>query len=191
MIRMLSMVGLLFVTTMASAVEVEGVVLPERIELPPDAASLGLNGAGKRSKFFISIYVGALYLPTKRSDAKAILEAIEPRRVAMHFVYDRVEAHKLRDAWEEGFVENQSAKAMQSLRERLERFKALFGDAVAGDVVWLDFAPGQCLARRRTGRQRSQARHARRMSQGLRIALACLLCLALGLLAIWLLGGFD
>jgi hypothetical protein len=143
MIRMLSMVGLLVVTTMASAVEVEGVVLPERIELPSDAASLGLNGAGKRSKFFISIYVGALYLPTKRSDAKAILEAIEPRRVAMHFVYDRVEAHKLRDAWEEGFVENQSAKAMQSLRERLERFKALFGDAVAGDVVWLDFAPGQ------------------------------------------------
>ncbi len=29
------------------------------------------------------------------------------------------------------------------------------------------------------------------MSQGLRIALACLLCLALGLVANWLLGGFD
>jgi len=29
------------------------------------------------------------------------------------------------------------------------------------------------------------------VSQGLRIALACLLCLAFGLVAVWLLGGFD
>lgn len=143
MIRVPVLAGLLLVATSVSAVEVEGVTLPERLVLPPDEIPLVLNGAGKRSKFFVSIYVGALYLPTARGDAKAILDAVEPRRVAMHFVYDRVEAHKLRDAWEAGFVDNQDAQTLANLRERLDRFKALFGDAVAGDVVWLDFVPGQ------------------------------------------------
>jgi hypothetical protein len=124
------------------ALELKGVKVPETAAIEPGAAALVLNGAGVRSKFFVSVYVGALYLPARRSDAAAVLDTTEPRRVAMHFVYDAVEARKLRDAWEEGFVDNQSPEALAALRERLERFKALFGDAVAGDVVWLDFVPG-------------------------------------------------
>lgn len=143
MVRAFVMVCLLSVAGVASALEVGGVTLSERVALPPEGTPLKLNGAGVRSKFFVSIYVGALYLPEPRRAAVEILDAVEPRRVAMHFVYDRVEAHKLRDAWEEGFVENQSAESLAGLRERLERFKALFGDAVAGDVVRFDFAPGQ------------------------------------------------
>lgn len=135
-------VALLVASGAAQALELKGVTLPETVSLSPGAAGLVLNGAGVRSKFFVSVYVGALYLPGPRRDAVAVLDAIEPRRVAMHFVYDEVEARKLQAAWEEGFVDNQTPDALATLRERLDRFKALFGDAVAGDVVWLDFVPG-------------------------------------------------
>lgn len=128
---------------LVQALELKGVTLPDRISLPADGGEVLLNGAGVRSKFFVSVYVGALYLPAPRRDAGAVLASVEPRRVAMHFVYDRVEAHKLRDAWEEGFVRNQVPADLEGLRERLERFKALFADAVEGDVVWLDFIPGR------------------------------------------------
>lgn len=126
----------------AQALELKGVTVPERVSLPDKGGDLALNGAGVRSKFFVSVYVGALYLPGSRHDAGKVLDAVEPRRVAMHFVYDQVEARKLQTAWEEGFTDNQAPDVLATLRERLDRFKALFGDAVAGDVVWLDFVPG-------------------------------------------------
>jgi len=124
------------------ALELKGVNLPEAATLSPGPAELVLNGAGVRSKFFVSVYVGALYLPAPRREATAVLKAVEPRRVAMHFVYEQVAAKKLQAAWEDGFVDNQSEAALAALRERLDQFKALFGDAVGGDVIWLDFVPG-------------------------------------------------
>jgi len=134
--------ALLLSTGTAQALELKGVKLPETTTLSPGPVELVLNGAGVRSKFFVSVYVGALYLPAPRREATAVLDAVEPRRVAMHFVYDEVEARKLQAAWEDGFVDNQTPEALTALRERLDSFKALFGDAVAGDVVWLDFVPG-------------------------------------------------
>lgn len=126
-----------------SAREVKGVKLDEAVRFAGGGSELVLNGAGVRSKFFVSVYVGALYLPQPRREAAAVLGAIEPRRVAMYFLHDRVEAAKLRAAWEEGFADNQSPETLAALRDRLDAFKALFADAVAGDVILLDFVPGQ------------------------------------------------
>ena len=133
---------LLTASTALPALEVKGVKLDDRVRLAPDGPELVLNGAGVRSKFFVSVYVGALYLPQPRRDAATVLGAVEPRRVAMHFLHDRVEAAKLRAAWEEGFADNQPPEALAALRGRLDAFKALFADAVAGDVILLDFVPG-------------------------------------------------
>jgi len=133
--------ALLLSTGTAQALELKGVKLPETTTLSPGPVELVLNGAGVRSKFFVSVYVGALYLPAPRREATAVLKAVEPRRVAMHFVYEQVAAKKLQAAWEDGFVDNQTKETLATLRERLDQFKALFGDAVAGDVIWLDFVP--------------------------------------------------
>lgn len=43
--------------------DVKGVNIAESVTLGGE--TLGLNGAGVRSKFFISVYVGASYLPGK------------------------------------------------------------------------------------------------------------------------------
>ena len=51
---------LLFSLSTAEAVELAGVNLPETISVEGD--ELVLNGGGARKKFFMKMYVGALYL---------------------------------------------------------------------------------------------------------------------------------
>ena len=58
------------VASNATAVEVEGVNVGESKTV--DGTALELNGVGVRSKFFIDLYVAALYLPSKSSDASSI-----------------------------------------------------------------------------------------------------------------------
>ncbi len=123
------------------ALEVEGVQIAEQATLA-DGTTLVLNGAGVRVKFFFDIYIGALYLPAKMDDAQAIMAEPRPNRVLMHFVYGKVDAESLREAWTEGFESNHTAAQLPALRARIERFNALFTDAVEGDEFTLDFTPG-------------------------------------------------
>jgi hypothetical protein len=60
----------------------------------------------------------------------------------MRFLYDKVEKRDLEQAWREGFAANHDEQAMRQLDERLNRFSALFSDALKGDEFWLDSIPG-------------------------------------------------
>ena len=66
--------------------DVSGVKLADTVTV--DGKPLQLNGAGMRKKLFIKVYVGALYLPARSSDAAAIVAADEPKYVRMVFVRD-------------------------------------------------------------------------------------------------------
>ncbi|GAB4353949.1 MAG: chalcone isomerase family protein [Gammaproteobacteria bacterium] len=126
----------------AFAVEIKGVTVPDTARVESVDRELRLNGAGVRKKFFFSIYIGALYLVGKSDNAGEIIESEQPKRVAMHFLYDKVEAEKLREAWNEGFQANTTPEEFATLKERLDRFNTYFGDAVKGDVIYLDYLPG-------------------------------------------------
>ena len=121
----------------AQAAEVEGVRLPDTVAV--DGATLRLNGAGVRTKFFFDIYVGALYLARPAHTAREVLDDPGPKRVRMVFLYDHVDRERMAHGWREGFRRNQPARAMAALDERLRAFSALFGDARRGDVFDLDF----------------------------------------------------
>jgi hypothetical protein len=123
--------------------EVAGVDLPENAVLEKGMVPLVLNGTGIRKKFFFSIYVASLYLPSKSDDPVMILESNHPNRVRMDMLYSEVGKDKLVDGWNEGFESNQSAEALVPLQERIERFNGMFETLVAGDQVQLDYLPGQ------------------------------------------------
>lgn len=118
------------------ALEIEGVSLPESVMV--DGKTVQLNGAGIRTKFFFDIYIGALYLETHTTSAKAVLIDPGAKRISMDFLYGEVEKEKLRDGWKEGFRKNQLPERMAVLQPRLERFNALFSDAHRGDKVTFD-----------------------------------------------------
>jgi hypothetical protein len=115
--------------------------LDDTAQLVAGGPKLVLNGAGVRKKFFVKVYVGALYLPNKATTVAAVLNETGPKRVLMHFLYKKVEREKLTDGWKEGF-ENNSKTEMAQLRARLDDFNKLFTDVKKGDVILLDYLPG-------------------------------------------------
>jgi hypothetical protein len=140
---MLAAISLLPVSLSSYALTIEGVEVPEQITQPVSNKVLVLNGAGVRSKFVFSIYVGALYLTQKHNSVNAILNSEAANRVTMSFIYDEVEREKLVNAWQEGFEDNSTETQMQSLQQRLNEFNQLFRTVTRGDVIVLDYVPGK------------------------------------------------
>jgi len=136
-VRLLFLACLFLLPALAQAVEIEGVKLPDTIQL--QGKTLHLNGAGIRTKFFFDIYIGGLYLEQHASSAKTVFNNQGTKRVTMNFLYGEVDKEKLTDGWAEGFKKNQSYQHMQALKDRLNQFNALFTDARRGDAVVFDF----------------------------------------------------
>lgn len=113
-----------------------------------------LVGVGVRTKLFVKVYLGALYLATPTRDAAAAVAAEEPKRVVMHFLHSRVGAGKIREAWLEGFRSN-VPEGLPALRERLDRFSSWFDeDLLAGDRIVLTYLPDKGVEVEVRGRAR-------------------------------------
>ncbi len=108
-----------------------------------DGSRLQLNGAGVRSKFFVKVYVGALYLQEVTADAEDAITMPGPKQVRMHFVYDEVARKKITAGWDDGFESNLSQDAFQDLSSRLDRFNSLFEDMRAGEEIVLTYIPAR------------------------------------------------
>lgn len=132
---------LLVAVTSVGAREIAGVDVPETTAVKNKI--LVLNGAGIRKKLFIKIYVGALYLPIKRAVASDVLADQGAKRIVMHFLYKEVEPEKLVDGWNRGFNDNCTAEELKSLQDRINQFNAFFPTVRKGDVVRLDYLPGE------------------------------------------------
>jgi hypothetical protein len=134
--------SLTLLSFVAAAKEVAGVKLPDTVTLAADQPALVLNGAGVRSKFFVKVYVGALYLPVRATDAASIVRHTGPVAVHMHFLHSEVSKEKLVDAWNDGFSANLADAERAKLKDRIDRFNALFRTVRRGEVVQLQYLPG-------------------------------------------------
>ena len=136
----LLLMGLLF-SPLTSAREVAGIDIPETVQLAAGTPPLVLNGAGIRKKFFFKIYVAGLYLPSRQTSSKAIVDMPGPKRVHMHFLYKEVERDKLVTGWQEGFENNLETNQFEKVASRLTKFNQLFRTMHRGDVIDLDYQP--------------------------------------------------
>jgi hypothetical protein len=104
--RFLSIV-LLLSSISVSALSIEKIEFPDQTSV--GSQKLVLNGAGLRSKrkfgMSFKVYVGALYLPAKNQDSKAIINGSDVKRLELVFLRS-VDAATLREAWSEGFDKN-------------------------------------------------------------------------------------
>jgi hypothetical protein len=128
--------ALLLANTVLVAAELNGVTVPDSVE--SDSSTLVLNGLGVReaSVFKVDVYVGALYLESRSSDAEAILASTGPKHLALHFLRE-VEVDKIRDGWTEGFAKN--ASNPDELQPRIDAFNALMTDMGEGGDITLRF----------------------------------------------------
>jgi hypothetical protein len=135
------LLNLIFTSIPATAVTLSGVEIPDTLSLANGGPTLVLNGAGIREKLFLDIYIGALYLPAKTSDAQAILSGSGPACVVMHFLYKEVSKEKITEAWAEGLAANHNAAEMQALQPQLDKFNTLFRTLHRGESIRICYLP--------------------------------------------------
>jgi Chalcone isomerase-like len=140
--RVLILLSSLILTSFpALAVIISGVEIPDTLTLANGGPALVLNGAGVRKKLFFDIYIGALYLPEKTHDARAILASAAPASVVMHFLYKEVSREKITDAWTDGLAANLTATEIQALQPQLDKFNALFRTMHKGETIQISYLP--------------------------------------------------
>ena len=139
--KLVIVLATLFVATLANAVEIAGVTIAEKASV--GGQELVLNGAGMRTKLFVKVYVGSLYLPAKAAELAGVLGAA-PRRIQLN-VMRTLSADQLIDALVDGLKANNSpeelAAVSKEMVELVATLKAL-NDVKEKDVVTFDFVDG-------------------------------------------------
>ncbi len=123
---------LLFNLSFKAQLDVAGVKVP--LVFKSEESALILNGAGVREKYFMDLYVGALYLKNKSTDAQRAMDADESMCVKLHIVSGMITSEKMTTSVDEGF--KKSAKSnLAALQSRIDLFKAVFATKInKGDV---------------------------------------------------------
>lgn len=105
-------------------------------------SELVLNGAGLRSKLFIKVYVGALYVGQKATTPAAIYDSPAPRRMVLRLLRD-LDAESLYAALDEGLRNNHTPTELQAMQAQISQLAEIMkaiGKVRDGDSVSIDFA---------------------------------------------------
>lgn len=124
------------------AAEVAGVKIADSATV--GGSSLALNGAGIRTRMFIKVYVGALYLAQKADSAVVALSATGAKRVSLNLLRD-LKAEQVSGALQEGLAANNSAADVAKLEGKTKEFLAIInsvGNSPKGTVIDIDHVPG-------------------------------------------------
>ena len=134
-------VGAASLAAWAQPAELEGVKLAPTAQV--GAATLQLNGAGVRTRAIFSVYVAALYVPQKATDAAALLAQKGPRRITLTMLRS-VDADTFAEALNDGLRKNHGEAPLTGFKAQIEALNANLkaaGEAKKGDVIQLEFTP--------------------------------------------------
>jgi Chalcone isomerase-like len=137
----LALFASLLISISAFAIDVAGMKIPDSAKV--EGQDLKLNGAGIRTRMFIKVYVGALYLEQKSNTADAVLGNKGVKRMALHIMRD-LKAEVFSNALHDGLVANSSAAEMAKIEDKVKEFNGIMsgvGGVKKGDVVQLDYLP--------------------------------------------------
>jgi hypothetical protein len=133
----------LVLASAALAAEVAGVKLDDKVRIAPNVPELVLNGAGVRTRVIVKVYVGALYLPEKKTTATEVLALPGGKRIALAMLRD-LTSQQLSDALSEGFAANNAPPDQERYKAQLAELLAIMNaleQAKKGEVVTLDYVP--------------------------------------------------
>jgi len=130
----------LLMSISAMGMTINNVNLKENIT--QNNTQLELNGAGIRTKYFLKLYVGALYLPTKTTNPKEIIESKDEMSIKLFITSKMITTDRLKEALTEGFETVEPSK-LAKIEDKVKRFDAAFTDKVElGDVYSFDSKDG-------------------------------------------------
>lgn len=153
---LLSAVACLIVASAASAATVSGVAFDDTVRSANQ--ELKLNGAGVRTKLIFTVYAAGLYLGDRKKSAAEVYAAPGAKR--MRLVMQRtVNAEEFGQAFLTGIQQNTDKAERAKLVEELAKFGQLFAtipELKKGDVLNIDFVPGQGTVIQINGKQAAE-----------------------------------
>jgi hypothetical protein len=140
MTKLAAALAALVLAAPALAREVAGVQFPDTVSV--GGQELRLNGAGIRTKLFVKVYAGALYVAEPAHDPGVVISADAPKRVRMVFLRG-VDKKKIMETYREGFHNNSAGPKLQALLADLDRMAAAIVDMKKGSEMVVTYVPGQ------------------------------------------------
>lgn len=132
---------ILFFSPVLFSSEIAGVKVPDSITA--GKTRLTLNGAGTRTKYFMKMYVGALYLTEQGSSPDEIIEADAPMAITLHVTSSLITSERMEEATREGF-KNSTGGNTEPVADKIESFISVFKEKISeNDVFELIYSPGQ------------------------------------------------
>lgn len=135
---------LLGILCMLSVAGAAGAASIDKVDVPDKAVvgnqTLVLNGVGLRTKFWVHVYIGALYLPAQAHTTQAVLAAQGPDRILMHMEY-AASRDQMVDGFTDDFSNNLPAQEHHRLQDKIKTFTSYFGDTHEGEQILIDYLP--------------------------------------------------
>lgn len=139
-VRRAALIAALVAVPGLHAAEVAGVKVADSVKV--GNSELVLNGAGLRSKLFIKVYVGALYVGQKAATPAAIYDSATPRRMVLRLLRD-LDADSLHSALDEGLRNNHTPAELSEMKAQADQLGGIMkamGKVHEGDTVIIDFS---------------------------------------------------
>ncbi len=128
-----------FFANVSAQEEISGVTPAKSITV--GSQTLDFNGAGLREKLFLDLYVGALYLKSKTSDANQVIDKDEPMAITLDIVSGLITSEKMISAVNEGFEKSTKGKTA-ALKNEIQQFKDAFKEEIVkGDHYVIAYLP--------------------------------------------------
>lgn len=141
--KIIAAICLLAIACFTFAAEVSGIKVDDKATV--GGQELVLNGAGMRTRLFIKVYVGALYVPQKTNDVQGVVGRNQPRRMTLAVQRD-IGADQLLEALRAGLAENNSQADLDAIKPQVAQFATIFklvGEAKAGQMIVIDYTPAE------------------------------------------------
>lgn len=130
---------------------IQGVTLSPKIA--PGKSSLVLNGAGIRTKYFLKLYVGGLYLKEKSNNAEAVVSADQHMAVRIHITSGILNSENMAEAIREGF-EKSTQNNTEPFKKDIDDICSIFksNPVVVGNLFEIYYVPGQGVRCNKNGK---------------------------------------
>lgn len=136
----------------AWALNVGGVDVPDTYSAM--GQDLQLNGAGTRSKWFMDLYVGGLYVAEKVNDGEAVINADEPQAITLHITSGMITSERMTEATMDGFRASTDGD-LSAIQSDVDQFMAVFQEEIKeGDVFDLVYLPEEGVRVLKNGEQK-------------------------------------
>lgn len=126
-------------TAAQEKIKVSGVKFKDHIKLA--GADLKLNGSGLRTKFFIDLYIAALYLKEKSHNATEIINADQEMMIQIHVISNLITSENLSKGTAEGFSKSTNNNT-DTIQPHIDAFLEAFKEPIKiGDIFEFVYQP--------------------------------------------------